>query len=241
MRFLSVKNLSKYQHYSKRNPPWVKLHREFITDYHLRNFSVQTRLFFSCCWLLASESDNKIPYDLRFLSERVGFKVTQHTLDPLLSASLITSVSDSDSVSVSPLSLTENSVSLAPCKQTASRKSMMVPLEFEQFWTAYPRKIGKKAALHAWQKATDKPGVDVIMQAIESAKKTDQWTKDNGQFIPHPATWLNQGRWADSVTVLSNGHLNQTKIPPFPGPEDPIGRNSWRQAYGDPTAPRQRA
>jgi hypothetical protein len=31
-----------------------------------------------------------------------------------------------------------------------------------------------------------------------------------------------------------NGHIAQAKIPPFPGPEDPIGRNLWRQAYGNP-------
>ena len=27
-----------------------------------------------------------------------------------------------------------------------------------------------------------------------------QWQRDNGQYIPHPATWLNQGRWDDELT-----------------------------------------
>jgi hypothetical protein len=39
--------------------------------------------------------------------------------------------------------------------------------------------------------------VEHILLAIERQKTWDQWTKDSGQFIPHPATWLSQGRWDD--------------------------------------------
>jgi len=69
--------------------------------------------------------------------------------------------------------------------------------EFEQFWTHYPKKIGKKEALRAWEKAKDKPLIGAILLILVMAKASDQWTKDNGQFIPNPATWINQGRWAD--------------------------------------------
>jgi hypothetical protein len=73
--------------------------------------------------------------------------------------------------------------------------------EFEQFWTHYPKKIGKKEALRAWEKAKDKPDISSILTTLVVAKASDQWMKDNGQFIPNPATWLNQGRWADVPTV----------------------------------------
>lgn len=69
--------------------------------------------------------------------------------------------------------------------------------EFEQFWSAYPRKIGKKAAARAWAKAVDRPPRDEVIAAVDRAKKSEQWTRDDGQYIPHPATWLNEGRWAD--------------------------------------------
>lgn len=69
--------------------------------------------------------------------------------------------------------------------------------DFEQFWNAYPRKVGKKKAQIAWRKATDKPEVVDMIKAVDLAKHTEQWTKDNGQYIPHPSTWLNEGRWAD--------------------------------------------
>ena len=70
--------------------------------------------------------------------------------------------------------------------------------EFEQFWSCYPKKVGgKQATLKAWQKATKKPPLVDLLYALDLAKKSEQWTKENGQYIPHPSTWLNQGRWSD--------------------------------------------
>ena len=41
--------------------------------------------------------------------------------------------------------------------------------------------------------------LEQMLQAIEEQKKSKDWQKDNGQFIPYPYTWLNQGRWKDEV------------------------------------------
>lgn len=69
---------------------------------------------------------------------------------------------------------------------------------FDEFWKAYPRKSNKGGARKAWKKLSpDKELFAKIMAALEVAKKCEQWTKDRGQFIPYPATWLNQERWDD--------------------------------------------
>ena len=73
--------------------------------------------------------------------------------------------------------------------------------EFTQFWDAYPRKVGKQAAWKEWQKLKHKPAIEKILGAIHRAKETEQWKKENGQFIPHPKTWLHQGRWDDECVV----------------------------------------
>lgn len=71
---------------------------------------------------------------------------------------------------------------------------------FESFWKEYPRKIGKGAAEKAWKKIKpSKETVEAILTAVSVQKKSDQWQKDGGQFIPHPATWLNQKRWEDEL------------------------------------------
>ena len=67
--------------------------------------------------------------------------------------------------------------------------------EFETFWTAYPRKEAKGSAFKAWQK--QKPPLSACLSALAWQKKSDQWTKDAGSFIPHPASWINARRWED--------------------------------------------
>ncbi len=73
---------------------------------------------------------------------------------------------------------------------------------FENFWAAYPKKTAKQQALKAWQKLwrelkPDKALIDVILSSLEQQKRSVQWTKDDGQFIPYPASWLNGRRWED--------------------------------------------
>ena len=69
--------------------------------------------------------------------------------------------------------------------------------DFETFWNAYPRKEGKQTARAAFGKVT--VPVEELLEAIEAQKKSAQWSKDGGQFIPHPATWLNGSRWLDQM------------------------------------------
>lgn len=69
--------------------------------------------------------------------------------------------------------------------------------DFEEFWSAFPKKVGKQAAKKAFEKV--KVPLETLLTAIEQQKRSAQWSKDNGQFIPNPATWLNQGRWDDEM------------------------------------------
>ena len=71
---------------------------------------------------------------------------------------------------------------------------------FEEFWRAYPRRVGKGAAERAYSKI--KPDETLhrrILSAVLMAKQSFSWQKDNGQYIPNPATWLNQRRWEDEL------------------------------------------
>lgn len=69
---------------------------------------------------------------------------------------------------------------------------------FDSFWAAYPRKEAKSVAKAAFLKiGPDADLLEKMLSAVEAWKKSDQWTRDGGQYIPHPATWLNQRRWED--------------------------------------------
>lgn len=71
---------------------------------------------------------------------------------------------------------------------------------FDKFWNSYPRRVNKQAARKAFEKINPNESVmEIILRELERQKKSPQWTKDGGQFIPHPATWLNGARWEDET------------------------------------------
>ena len=73
---------------------------------------------------------------------------------------------------------------------------------FNTFWKIYPKKQGKQPAQKSWKKLNPSSELlTTILVAVEQHKKTVNWQKDNGQFIPLPATWLNQRRWEDEIEV----------------------------------------
>lgn len=92
-----------------------------------------------------------------------------------------------------------------------SRETSDWPKDYrEQFWNAYPRKKAKKSAFKALDRIRKSGEVafDRLMAAILKIPIGEP------VFIPHPATWLNQGRWDDE-------QLPGETLPRGPGP--PVG------------------
>lgn len=85
------------------------------------------------------------------------------------------------------------------------------PKGFDEFWEAYPKRKGKQAALRAWKKAIKIADADTLIEAVKKQCFWEQWTRDNGQFIPNPATWLNQGCWEDEITEPQQRRLQVEK------------------------------
>lgn len=93
--------------------------------------------------------------------------------------------------------------------------------DFIFFWSKYPKKVAKPAAIRAWKlvlknaKSNSPVVISTIHRALDAAKRSEQWTKEGGKYIPNPATWLNQERWNDHV---------DGDPPPTGGGDD----DSWR-------------
>jgi hypothetical protein len=69
---------------------------------------------------------------------------------------------------------------------------------FTTFFTAYPRKVGRAAALKAWSQLNpDAALVARIIDALGWQKDSPEWLKDDGKYIPHPANWIEGRRWED--------------------------------------------
>jgi len=107
----------------------------------------------------------------------------------------------SPALTLNPIPLT-----LYPQPQTKSGLSL-----FNEFWITYPNKKSKGQAEKAWMKLNPNEQLhEAILHGVERAKTSDQWQKDGGKFIPHPATWINARGWEDEHTVTTT---QQVKLP----------------------------
>ena len=73
-------------------------------------------------------------------------------------------------------------------------------MSFDEFWSKYPRKIAKKAAMQAYARLPmdeQELAVDTLDTHLEYWRIKETET----DFIPHPATWLNQGRYFDELEM----------------------------------------
>ncbi len=72
--------------------------------------------------------------------------------------------------------------------------------EFEVFYQEYPKKKARVEAEKAFKRLSPSSAVfEEIIAGVKKAKLSKDWQKDGGQFIPLPATYLNQRRWEDEI------------------------------------------
>jgi hypothetical protein len=95
---------------------------------------------------------------------------------------------------------------------------------FDLFWSSYPRKVAKAAALKAWAALVNGERETAIVAA---RAWTEAWAgapDDRRRFLPHPATWLRAHRWEDSMDdVRHSARGNGAPHPPFLD----VGRNDF--------------
>ena len=132
------------------------------------------------------------------LGERYSIDTVSQNADTVSQTPVTVTVTDTASVIDRPLDYN-------PTKETKKvRKKYEDTEDFKRFWDAYPKQKGKTEAREAFAKV-DVP-IDVLLSALETQKRSRDWIKEGGQYIPYPAKWLNKRRWEDSVDVNIGTH-----------------------------------
>lgn len=81
-------------------------------------------------------------------------------------------------------------------------RSCYMEEKFKIFWSKYPKRVSKERAEKAFFKiCLDDVVFSNILNSLEKFKTTNDWKKNNGEFIPYPASWLNQKRWEDELNI----------------------------------------
>jgi hypothetical protein len=73
-------------------------------------------------------------------------------------------------------------------------------MSFDEFWSKYPRKIAKKAAMQAYARLP-MDEQELAVETIDTHLEYWKLKETDTDFIPHPATWLNQGRYFDELEM----------------------------------------
>lgn len=74
--------------------------------------------------------------------------------------------------------------------------------KFDEFWEVWPKHVARPAAERAWAKLKPDSALrDKIVDDVRTRARSTNWTKEDGQFIPHPATYINGRRWEDEATT----------------------------------------
>lgn len=71
-RFLAIKNFARFQHYRDRNPPWIKLYSEILTDATFLQMPEAAQAQLMKLWVLASQFGHPLPNNPRLLAGRIG-------------------------------------------------------------------------------------------------------------------------------------------------------------------------
>ena len=209
---IRIKDFSKFQHFKDRSPPWVKLYRDILDDPDWHELDGDSAKILVMLWLIASEDETKqglLPDDrkLRFRL-RITDKALEQSLAKLshwLERIDIDVISDRYQLDAPERAGEETEESRGETERCSPSASEAADDGFPTFWEQYPKKVAKPQAMKAWKRI--RPAGQVLadlVAGLEQQKASGEWQKDGGQFIPHPATWLNARRWEDEVTPAGN-------------------------------------
>lgn len=192
---LHIKNWKKFQHFKDRRPPWVKLYRDLLDDPEWHQLEPHAAKTLVMLWLLASEYDGQLPD-----AKTIAFRLRTSVLDvesalPLLSHWVV----DGD---IEPISDGYHDGPPETERETEKRQRQTERAEeFQRWYALYPKKEGRAKAEEAFAKV--KEPVDLLIAALKRHCQRPDWLKEEGRYIPLPATWLNQRRWEDQGTTVA--------------------------------------
>lgn len=136
-------------------------------------------------------------------------------------------------------SVTDGGSHASPTRPVLSSYGTNTPDRFDEFWKAYPRKVGKPAATKAWKAALKRRADPDMLVSVAAAFRERSKGKDP-QFICHPSTWLNDERYNDEQATEQPDPAKIYWSPPAPPREiadNPAAYSAW---YADQAAAQKR-
>ena len=200
---LKIKNWEKFNLYSPKNPryqkrmTWFKFYgTDYINNIEIHKLNFEQKAILVELWCLGSESDGILPdnfeisfrlhYPSDFIEKIVGELHARGWLEDY-----------------------QQSASIEKRREDKIREDIVLD-KFNEFWEVWPkgnRKVNRVGCLKLWQSQKLEEIGDKIINHVKIMSDTD-WKKDNGQWIPMPATYLRQERFNTEFAPVRNSWDN---------------------------------
>lgn len=211
---LKIANWARWQSYrsDRGAPPWIKLHRSLLRNPEWSCLSDAEKGQLVSLWILAADKGGRIPDDPGVL-KRVCSLTKNPDLELFILLGFIEKRRQRDAKVTTKGSRFDRTETETDKREKKEGERKTEPPSspprgtralngFDQFWEAYPKKVGKGAARKTWARILPTPELlQEILNSLGEQKYSDTWVRDAGRYIPHPTTWLNQERWADEITT----------------------------------------
>jgi len=198
----SVRNWEQFQHYKDRLPPWIKLHNQLLDDYEFEMLSDSTKGHLLCIWMLASRTNNKMPYDDKWVAKKIGAS-TKVNLDALVSSGFLVVEQDASNMLQSQEQDATASVPLEEKRrEETDNNDSLFSDAFNYIWEFYPkdRRVNKKGCFAKFKKlasSLSNEEVGELTNKIAKHIKTKSSKVEDIKYMPTSQTYFNQERWND--------------------------------------------
>ena len=203
--YFRVPKLDEYQHYKDRSPPWIKLHRRVLLSYKFSRLQDASKAHLMQIWLLASDLDNKIPYDAEWIGGKINATspVDLDTLQDLDFIELLQDDSDplperlQDAIPEREKRESRGETKAKKEGDTSARPPARqnAQFDFEMFKSVYPKRSGAQPWSRAVKAANARikegtPFEAMIAGAELYAKFCEAAGKVGTEFVMQAATFL---------------------------------------------------
>jgi hypothetical protein len=234
MRY-AIRNWSEFQHYTKRNPPWVKLHFSLLSSADWVMLDDASRVLAVACMLLASRNEGCIDGSTQGVHylKRVAYLNSSPNLKPLVACGFLIPLADASTTQADArpeteaeteeeahIMVHERTVDVWPVKPRKADGSYIYPPPFERAWSLYPRrdgsnpKTGAYKAFRARVKSGDDPAA-LTTAAEHYAQHCRARQIEGTSYVQQAATfWGPSEPWREFVESRPSPNGQRSNAPP---------------------------
>jgi hypothetical protein len=148
VRYLQIKNWRDYQHYTGRNPPWIKLHTRLLDDVGFHDLADHLKVQLMALWLVAAKYDNHIPDRVTWL-ERFNISHKKFDLDSLINSGFVEVVEEEIPAIAGASTLLAPRLQAASASDSVSEELKNKNIVVKEVYDYWRERLGKTDARYA--------------------------------------------------------------------------------------------